>query len=106
MPYAPRILISPSAAINNLLQSALRDGNFILEWVPYSEISDITPTQTDSVYCAIYKRINHVRDTNTITLVFLGNSTEITQTFVNKFARIYSLPTHKYNNNVSQYRRY
>src|SRR6185312_460699 len=31
---------------------------------------------------------------------------ECTPTFVSEFARLYSLPTHKYNNDVNQFRRY
>src|SRR6185312_502683 len=41
-----------------------------------------------------------------IMLLCLGNSGEYTQTLVSEFARIYSLPTHKYNNDVNQFRRY
>jgi len=41
-----------------------------------------------------------------IMLLFLGNSEECTQTLVSEFARIYSLPTHKYNNVDNSFRRY
>src|SRR5439155_6541880 len=41
-----------------------------------------------------------------VMLLFLGDSAECTQTLVSEFARIYSLPTHKYNNNASHFRRY
>src|SRR6185369_11806246 len=39
-------------------------------------------------------------------LLLLGSSEECTPTLVSEFARVYSLPTHKYKNNVSQFRRY
>src|SRR6185369_12162174 len=39
-------------------------------------------------------------------LLLLGSSEECTPTLVSEFARIYSLPTHQYKNNDSQYRRY
>src|SRR6185312_2067717 len=41
-----------------------------------------------------------------IMLSLLGNDEICTPTLVSEFARIYSLPTHKYNNDVSQFRRY
>ena len=69
-------------------------------WIPYSQITGIEPTQIDNVYYAIHERM--------ITLTLLGSSEECTQISVNEFARIYSLPTHEYNNNddVNQFRRY
>ena len=39
-------------------------------------------------------------------LLLLGSDETCTPTLVSEFARIYSLPTHKYKNDVSQYRRY
>jgi len=39
-------------------------------------------------------------------LLLLGSSKECTPTLVSEFARIYSLPTHKYMNDVNQFRRY
>src|SRR6185436_10136653 len=41
-----------------------------------------------------------------VMLLFFGNSDECTQTFVDEFARIYSLPTIKYNKDVNRFRRY
>ena len=41
-------------------------------------------------------------DETTIMLLSLGSSEECTPTLVSEFARIYSLPTHKYNNVDSQ----
>src|SRR5437868_7404816 len=42
----------------------------------------------------------------TIMLLLLGSNETCTPTLVSEFARIYSLPTHKYNNDVNQFRRY
>src|SRR5207248_2434601 len=39
-------------------------------------------------------------------LLLLGSIEECTPALVSEFARIYSLPTHKYNNDDSQFRRY
>src|SRR6185312_15140185 len=84
-------------AIDNLVQSSLGSENkhLRLEWIPCSQIIDVKPTQLDNVYYTVYD-----------VLVFLGSSEDCTQTLVSEFARIYSLPIHKYNNDVSQYRRY
>ena len=89
-------------AIDNLVQSSLESENkyLRLKWIPYSEITNIKPTQIDNVYCAV--RNGHA----VITLLLLGSDETCTPTLVSEFARIYSLPTHKYKNDVSQYRRY
>src|SRR6185312_1843118 len=42
----------------------------------------------------------------TIMLLSLGNDETCTPTFMREFARIYSLPTYKYNDDISQFRRY
>jgi len=79
-----------------------------LEWIPCSHITDIKPTQIDNVHYAIYKRTldeGGVEETP-ITLVLLGNDETCTPTVVSEFARIYSLPTHRYNNEVNRFRRY
>jgi len=88
-------------AIDNLVQSSLEseDKYLRLEWIPCSEFINIKPTQIDNVYYA-------GRDGVKIMLLCLGNSEECTPTLVSEFARIYSLPTHKYNNDVSHFRRY
>ena len=72
-------------AIKNLIQSSLESENdgLRLEWIPYEEI-------IDNVYS-----IRH----GTIKLLLLGSNEECTPTLVSEFARIYSLPTHMYNNN-------
>src|SRR6185312_8788482 len=80
-------------AIDNLIQSCK------YAWIPYEEISDIEPTQIDNVYFATY-------DYDKTILVLLGNSKECTPTLVSEFARKYSLPTHKYDNDVNQFRRH
>src|SRR3954463_6088917 len=85
--------------IDNLVQSSLESENE-LEWIPYSKIRYLVPTQSDNVYYAIH------RTHYDIMLLLLGSSEECTPTLVSEFARIYSLPTHKYKNDVSQYRRY
>src|SRR6185369_10067802 len=64
-------------------------------------------TQIDNVYYAIYKDEDGVKDKR-IMLSLLGssNSKECTSTLVREFARIYSLPIHKYNSVDSHFRRY
>src|SRR5690242_2905902 len=74
----------------------------LLGWIPYKEIIDIEPTQIDNVYYARRQTSGEV-DEIPIMLLFLGNSEECT---VREFARIYSLPTHKYRNDVNEFRRY
>jgi len=91
-------------AIDNLVQSSLESIYNILEWIPYEEFTNIEPTQIDNVYYAIRKL---TYDDVKIMLLSLGNIEECTTTLVSGFARIYSLPTHKYNNNdISRFRRY
>ena len=86
-------------AIDNLIQSSL-ESKHKLEWIPYEKIaSSIKPTHIDNFYYA-------VRNGCMIMLVFLGSSEECTPTLVSEFASTYSLPTHKYNNDISQFRRY
>ena len=86
-------------AIDNLVQSSLEseDDYLRLVWNPYEEISNIEPTQVNNVYYA---------NNNNIVLVLLGNSEECTPTLVSEFARIYSLPTGRYNKDDNQFRRY
>ena len=88
-----------NSAIDNLIQSSLESENedLRLKWIPYEGITNVKPTQINNVYCAIY-------DYKKIMLLSLGSSEECTPTLVSEFARIYSLPTHKYNNDdVSQF---
>ena len=80
----------------------------LLDWIPCSEFTNIEPTQIDNVYNATRK---YTLDDgkvveSMIMLLCLGNDETCTQTLVSEFARIYSLPTHKYNSVDSQFRRY
>ena len=86
-------------AINNLVESSLEseDKDLRLKWIPYEEITNIEPTQIDNVYYA---------NRNILILIFLGSDEECTPTLVSEFARIYSLPTHKYNNDDNNFRRH
>src|SRR5437764_10405301 len=92
-------------AIDNLVRSSLESKYYNkLEWIPYEEITNMEPTQSDNVYYGIR---NHDYDKKKlITMLLLGSDETCTPTLVSEFARIYSLPTHKYKNDVSQYRRY
>ena len=92
-----------AGAINDLFQS--QDG--MLKWIPFSEITDIKSTPTDAIYYAsrTYEQYRRIEET-TVMLLLLGNSEECTQTLVSEFARIYSLPTHNYNNVNNNFKRY
>src|SRR6185437_17038131 len=93
-------VVANNPAIDNLVQSSSEsEHNSGLEWIPCSDITDIEPTQIDNAYYAVHNDYK-------IILVFLGSSEECTPALVSQFARIYSLPTHKYNNDVSRFRRY
>ena len=91
-------------AIENLIQSSLPDefGYKKLEWIPFWRINDIKPSQIDNVRYAVCNSGRPV----TMMLLLLGSEETCTPTFMSEFARIYSLPTHKYNNDVGQFRRY
>src|SRR6185369_4919310 len=90
-------------AIDNLVQSSLESENkdLRLEWIPHEEITDVKSSQIDNVHYAIMRK-----DKTMIMLLLLGSDETCTPTLVNEFARIYSLPTHKYKNDVNQFRRY
>src|SRR6185369_10925609 len=94
-------------AIDNVIQSSLESENeyLRLEWIPCSQITDFEPTQIDNVHYAIYKR---TLDENTVTIMLslLGNDEICTPKFVSEFAKTYSLPTYKYHNDISQFRRH
>jgi len=85
--------------IENLVESSLESENkgLRLGWTPYEEITNIKPTLTDAVYYASHKHK---------VIVLLGSSKECTPALVSEFARIYSLPTHKYDNVDNSFRRY
>ena len=97
-----------NSAIDDLVQSSLesKDEDLRLEWIPCSEFTDKEPTQIDNVYYASRKQTLCNGEMTTMLLICLGNSGECTQTLVSEFARIYSLPTHKYKNDVNQFRRH
>ena len=106
MSLASGVVNNPT--IDNLVQASLESENkdLRLKWIPYSEITNMQPTQSDNVYYAIRKD-DYDNGRTTIMLLLLGSSEECTPTLVSEFARIYSLPTtHKYNNDVNQFRRY
>src|SRR5438105_1174688 len=92
-----------NSAIDNLVESSLESEKELLrlKWIPCSDITDMVPTPTNAIYYA--SRKHELKGTMHL---LLGNNEECTPTLVSEFARIYSLPTHKYKNDVSQYRRY
>ena len=81
-------------AIDNSIQSSLK--SYGLQWIPHS---DITSSLVDKVIY-FYK---HKHSNSDFDKLLIGSSEECTPTLVSEFARIYSLPTHKYKNDVSQY---
>ena len=80
-------------AIDNLIQSCYVHKYDKLEWIPYSQITSIKPTQMDNVYYAIRKQTgdnDEVKETM-IMLLLLGNDEICTPTLVSEFARIYTV---------------
>ena len=69
-------------AIDKFIQSSENKYGSKLEWIPYSEITDITSSPTDNVYYAIYKRRYYYADK--IILLSLGSSEECTPTVVSE----------------------
>ena len=88
-------------AIDNLVESSLECKNerLRLKWIPCSDITDIEPTPTNAIYYASRRHKGTM-------LLLLGSSEECTPTLVSEFARIYSLPTNKYNNVDNNFKRY
>src|SRR6185369_14892400 len=86
-------------AIDNLVESSLESKKeyLRLKWISCSDITDIKPTPTNAIYYASRKRKPYSGVQETM-LLLLGSSEECTPALVSEFARIYSLPTHKYNN--------
>ena len=77
--------------------------------IPCSQITDIKPTQISTVYYATrkYTLFNYGRVNETmIMLLLIGNDDTCTPILMSEIARIYSLPTNKYNNNDNNFRRY
>src|SRR5437016_8269927 len=91
--------IGNNLAIDNLVQLSLENENkyLRLEWIS----CNIEPIKSGNVYYA-----NCGAEELTVMLSLLGNGEECTPTLVSEFARIHSLPTHKYNNDISQFKRY
>ena len=94
-----------SLAINLTIENLIQSSS--LEWIPYSDITDVKSVQIDNIYYASCKRYDDddVWDCK-VMLLLLGSSEECTPALVSEFARIYSLPTHKYNSVDSCFRRY
>src|SRR5437763_14219563 len=90
-------------AIDNLVESSLESKNerLRLKWIPCFDISDIEPTPTNAVYYA--SRKHELKGTMHL---LLGSSEECSPALVSEFARIYSLPTHKYTNVDNNFKRY
>src|SRR5436190_12706384 len=90
-------------AIDNLVESALecKKEHLRLKWIPCSDITDIEPTPTNAIYYA--SRKHKLKGTMHL---LLGSNEECTPALVSEFARIYSLPTHKYNNVDNNFKRY
>jgi len=102
--------VDNNPAIDGLVQASESKS---LKWIPCSKITEIEPTQISNVYCATYNDNDDDDDyyhyyacDNEIILLLLGSNEECTPTLVSEFARIYSLPTHKYNIVDNNFRRY
>ena len=95
-------------AIDRLIKASLATEYNKLEWISYSEITDIKPSQIGNIHYAVRKRMSDdgtIRE-EIIILILVGSNETCTTTLVSEFARIYSLPTFKYNVYSSQFRRY
>ena len=111
------------AAISQLIESSktLDNGELVehLKWIPYSEFTNIESiehsTSNQPTYYATYERAKEQHDylgrllsssSYKVEMLLLGTVDECTQEFITEFTRIYSLPTHKYDNppNIVQFR--
>ena len=93
---------------NPAIDSLVQSNKYNLKWVFCSEITDITSSQVDNIYYAIRKQTRsdgRVYE-DKIMMLLLGNNETCTPSLVSEFARIHSLPTHKYNNDDNNFRRY
>src|SRR5438128_1160933 len=108
-------------AINQLIESSktLDDDESVqernrLEWIPYSEFTDIESighsNDNQPAYYATHVQVNddYTPSYKLVEMLLLGTRDECTREFVHEFARTYSLPTRKYDNplNINQFRRY
>src|SRR6185312_7914931 len=98
------LVVNNTHTIDNLVQSSSNEYVGRLEWIPYSEFADITSSPMDAVYYAVHKPVEW--ELVETMLLLLGSDETCTPTLVSEFARTYSLPTHKYNNDDSDFRRY
>ena len=90
--------------------------DYHLRWISYSELTDIKSiehsTGNQPTYYATYeqakKRNYHDTRYKLVEMLLLGTRDGCTYEFITEFARIHSLPTHKYNKppNINQFRRY
>lgn len=79
-----------------------------LEWISYSNFSDIKPIQ-DCTKPNVYHAVcNQPYGKFMVMLLLIGTRDECTHEFINKFAMIYALPTHEHMNppNIKQYQLY
>src|SRR6185369_18095795 len=97
-------------AIDQLIESSktLDNGEpaweyYHLVWMPYSEFKDIELVgnfYNQTIYYAKRKRTwdNISNNEVMVMLLLLGTNSECTQEAIHNFARVHSLPTHKYRN--------
>src|SRR5688572_16568238 len=88
--------VSGSQVIDNLIHNSLNnDDEYLrLKWIPSSEFSHIDATQTfiDQKFSYAKHKYWHEKE---VILLLLGNHDNCTPAFVNEFARVHSIPTHK-----------
>jgi hypothetical protein len=97
--------VSGCQAIDALIQDSIHSKYDSLKWIPNSEFIGIESIQNfigQNFSYAIHEKWSE------IILILLGNDDKCTLAFINEFARMYSLPTHKYKNptNRMEFRRY
>src|SRR5438128_8641979 len=70
-----------------------------LKWIPFSEFTDVDSIEHSAnnqhTHYATYER---AKSSKYIEMLPLGTRDKCTQEFITEFARIHSLPTHKYDN--------
>ena len=85
-----------------IIDSLLISEDYNVKWIPSSEFTSIESSQNAADETISYAQ--HGDDKRM--LLLLGNDDKCTPTLVSEFARIYSLPTYKYNNVDNNFRRY